>query len=886
MAGRAKGPPKVSEQGMRWYQRLFRRSRTEKRLDAELRFHLEQQVIDYVASGMTLEDARRRARLEFGGLDQVKEECRDVGAARFVETLIQDVRYGLRQLRRNPGFTAVAVITLALGIGANTVVFSVVNAVLLKPLAYHNPDRIVTLSSTWENSKDYSPVSAPDFRDWHEQSTSFSAMAYYKFFDTAILTGRKAEYRRVAMVTPQFFRAFDVRPAAGREFTPDEERPGSAGAAIVSFSFARSHFDSISAAVNQVVHIYDKPLTIVGVLPPAFHFPDETEIWFPVHTIFPVVDSRGGHNYWAIGRLKPGIRLDQAQAEMSTIAQRLAKQYPSTDGNMGVTVTRMRDEMVGNVRLTLYLLLAAVGLLLLIACANVATLLLARASARAREIVIRAALGASRKRTLRQLVTESVLLALLGGGAGLVVAIIGSKALILLAPGNVPRLSETGIDARVLAFTLAASLLASILFGLVPAFYASRTDLNEGLKQGTSRMVGSGALRIRGVLAVAEIAFTVVLLVGAGLLVRSFLALDNVPLGFHPDDVLVMDASVPAGPGLTGRLRAARFYGGLLDDLSHLPGVLAAGATMSLPGHACCSGSYWVDHLPKQLKADAPDAVFSVVTPGTFAALGVPLKAGRDFNARDAYNAPLTAIINETLGRRSFPGQDPIGRTIFCGLDTDKPMRIVGIVGDVRQYGPAQRPEPEIYVPYGQHTQSAGTSLSVVVRTTIAPGALAETLRRAVYNRSPDVPVRFSTLDDHVAQNVATPRFRTLLLGIFAAIAVCLAMAGVYGVLAYRVSQRTNEIGLRMALGATPGGILRLVLRQGLVFVGLGVTLGLAGALAATRVLTSMLFEVKPTDPIAYAGAAVLIGAVALAASYTPARRAARIDPTVALRHE
>jgi len=633
------------------------------------------------------------------------------------------------------------------------------------------------------------------------------------------------------------------------------------------------------------VHVFGRPLTIVGVLPAGFHFPDQTDLWFPADTIYPVVESRGGHNYWAVGRLKPGTRLDQAQAEMSSIALRLTKEYPSTDRNMCIAVTRMRDEMVRNVRLTLYVLLAAVGLVLLIACANVATLLLARASARAREIVIRTALGASRTRTLRQLITESSLLALLAGGAGLALAIFGSKALVALAPGNVPRLAETGIDARVLAFTFAVSLLASLFFGLAPALYASRADLNEGLKQGTARMVG-GALRMRGALVVAEIALSVILLAGAGLLVKSFIALDNVALGFRPEHVLVMDTSVPAGPGLGGRLHAARLYRGLLGDISNLPGVLAAGATMALPGHACCGGSYWIDHLPERSAANTPNAVYSVVTQGTFAALDIPLKAGRDFNAVDTYQAPLTAIINESLARQSFPGQNPIGRSIFCGLDTDKPMRIVGIVGDVRQYGPAREPEPEIYMPYDQHTRSAGTSLSVVVRTTIAPDALAETLRREVYERSPDVPMRFSTLEDSVSENVAAPRFRTLLLGIFAGIAVCLAMAGVYGVLAYMVSQRSNEIGLRMALGASPASVLRLILRQGLVFAGLGVALGLAGALAATRLLTSMLFEVKPGDPLTYVGAAVLLGAVALAASYIPARRASRVDPNVALRHE
>ena len=864
---------------------FIRRGQFHRELEEEMGEHLRMKTNALHEQGMPADEARYAAQREFGNALVLRERSRDMWGFAQLETLIQDLGFGLRQLRRNPGFTAVAIITLALGIGANTAVFSIVNAVLLKPLAYHDADRIVTLSSAWKNSNEYSPVSAPDFRDWHEQGAAFAAMAYYKVYDTAILTGQKAEYGHVGMVTPEFFRVFDEQPVAGREFTPEEEKPHSAGAAVVSSSYAQSHFGGNPAALGQTVQVFDRRLTIVGVLPARFDFPDQTAIWFPADTVFPIVESRGGHNYWAVGRLKPGIRLDQAQAEMSSIASRLTKEYPSTDRNMGITVTRMRDEMVRNVRLTLYVLLAAVGLVLLIACANVATLLLARASARAREIVIRTALGASRARTLRQLITESLLLALLAGAAGLILAIFVSKALVALGPGNVPRLSETGIDARVLAFTFAVSLLASLFFGLAPALYASRADLNEALKQGTARMVGGGTLRVRGALVVAEIALSVILLAGAGLLVKSFIALDNVALGFRPEHVLVMDTSVPAS-GLEGRLRAARLYGALLGDISHLPGVLAAGATMALPGQACCGGSYWIDHLPQQFGANAPNAVYSVVAPGTFAALGIPLKAGRDFNASDTYHAPLTAIINEALARQSFPHQDPIGRAIFCGLDTNKPMKIVGIVGDVRQYRPAQRPEPEIYMPYDQHTRSAGTSLSVVVRTTVRPDGLVGTLRREVYERSPEVPVRFSTLEDAVSENVAAPRFRTLLLGIFAAIAVCLAMAGVYGVLAYTVGQRTNEIGLRMALGATPASVLRLVLWQGLVFAGLGLAFGLAGALAATRLLTSMLFEVKPDDPIIYVGAAVLLGAVALAASYLPARRAAKVDPMVALRHE
>ncbi|HTV55847.1 MAG TPA: ABC transporter permease [Terriglobia bacterium] len=853
-------------------------------LSEEMREHLQEKVEELAANGLPAEEARFEAKRQFGNTLLLREQSRDVWSLRWLETLLQDMRYGLRQLRRNPGLAAVVMITLGLGIGANTAMFSVVNAVLLEPLAYHDPTRIVTLSSVWKHSSDYGPVSAPDFRDWQEQSDAFAAMAYYKTFDTAIVTGEKAEYGRVAMVTSQFLRVFDAGPVAGRGFTLDEEKPGSGGAAVVSLSYAQSHFGSGSAALGHTLEIYGKPLAIVGVLPAGFGFPDQTDIWFPAGAVLPVVESRGGHNYWAIARLKSDVRLKVAQAQMNAVASRLGKQYPSTDKDMGIAITRMRDEMVRNVRRTLYLLLGAVGLVLLIACANVATLLLTRATGRAREIVVRAALGASRVRITRQLITESLLLALLAGGAGLAFAVVSSKALIVLAPGNIPLLGKTAVDGPVLAFTLALSALTSILSGLAPALHASRSDLTEALKQGATRVVRGGT-RLHRALVVAEVALAMILLTGTGLLLRSFVELNNVPLGFRPEHVLVMDASVPAS-GVKGRLRAARFYRGLLDQISGMPGVSAAGATMALPGHACCSGWYRIDRMLRKSGENTPNAVYSVVTPGTFAALGIPFIAGRDFNAGDTADAPLTAVINEALARQAFHNQDPIGPAIFCGLDTDKPMRIVGVVGDVREYGPATNPEPEVYMPYDQHTGAAGTSLSVVVRSTDMPGALAEILRRVVHDRSADVPARFSTLGDSVSRNLDLPRFRALLLSIFAALAVCLAMIGVYGVLAYVVSQRSNEIGLRMALGATKGSVLRLVLRQGLMLVSLGMLIGFGGALVATRLLASMLFKVRPVDPVTYLGTAVFVSAVALAASYLPARRAAKVDPMVALRHE
>ena len=493
-------------------------------------------------------------------------------------------------------------------------------------------------------------------------------------------------------------------------------------------------------------------------------------------------------------------------------------------------------------------------------------------------------MGASRGHIVRQLITESLVLALLAGAVGLIVAVWGLKGLVALAPGDVPRLDETSIDAWVLAFTFGISLMASLLFGVIPAFQGSQVDPNEALKQGAARtLVGAGASRTRAALVVAEIALSVMLLVGAGLLIRSFVALHNVALGFRPQNVLVMQATVPA-PGPEGA-RANQFFRYVLADIGAVPGVLAAGATMAPPGHVDASGAYWIDHLPKELNLSAPQAAFSVVAPGTFAVLGIPLRRGRDFSDGDTRDAPFTAVINEALARRAFPGQDPIARVIFCGYDSMKPMKIVGVVGDVRQYGPAVEPQPEVYMPYQQHFYN-GTTLSVVARTAIDPGSLVEAMRRKARERSAEVPVKFTTMEASLYENVATPRFRTLLLTIFAGLAVCLAIAGVYGVMAYLVGQRTNEIGLRMALGASSSDVMWLVLRQGMAFAGIGLALGVIGAVAATRLLTSMLFEVEPSDPMTYVSVAVLLGAVVLLACYIPALRATKVDPMVALRYE
>ncbi len=863
---------------------LFRKEQGSHELDEELNGFLEMAAEEKMKQGMSRKEAVREVRLERGSLEVTKEVVRAAGWESFVDTSWQDITYGLRMLAKNPGFTSVAVLTLALGIGANTAVFSVVNAVLLKPLSYRDPDRIVALSDFLRAGESPTAlskqVSILNVEDWHDQSSSFEAMAYYSSREAAVMPGSAAEYAKVARVSPEFFRVFAIEPVLGRSFTAEEMKPGSGGASMISYAYWQSHFGGDPSVVGQPVRVYGRPRPITGVLPPGFRFPDKTDLWVPAN-VFNLKEPRSAQNYLAVARLKPGISLEQAQPEMNSIADRLEQQYPESNKGRSVAVTRMRDEMVGDVRLTLYLLLGAVSVVLLIACANTATLLLGKATARTREVAVRAAIGASQGRIVRQLVTESLVLAFLAGALGLLLAYAGSKALVTLAPADLPRLAETGIDRWVLAFTLCTSLVTTLLFGLVPALYASKIDLNDALKLGGTRsLIGGGMVRMRGALVVAEIALAVVLLSGAGLLIKSFVALHNVVLGFQPENVLVMRATVPA-PIPVGR----QFFKDVLSQIATLPGVLAAGATMAPPGYVDSTGFYFVDHMPAQPDPTAPAVVLSIVAPGTFAALGIPLKNGRDFSESDTIDRPFVAVVNEAVVRKSFPNQNPLGRTIFCPFDSFQGMTIIGVVGDVRQRGPEREPMPECYMTYQQHGYN-GATLSVIARTVGNPTALAETLRRIAHERSPDVPMKFTTMEATLSENVAAPRFRTLLFGIFAALAVLLAMGGVYGVMAYAVGRRSNEIGVRIALGASTGSLLRLVLGQALLLAGVGLALGLAAAVAGTRLLTSMLFQVRPNDPVVYLAVAVLLGIVALVASYVPARRASRIDPLTALRQE
>jgi putative ABC transport system permease protein len=791
-----------------------------------------------------------------------------------------DLNCALRSLRHDPAFTTLAILVMALGIGANTAVFSVVNAVLLRPLAYHDADRIVTLASLWKERGTHGQVSAPDYHDWHDQSTSFAAIAYYDDRSGAVSVGTSADFTRVASVSREFFSVFSIEPAMGRGFSSEDWKSGAA--VVVSYAYWQNHFGGATDAIGARLRMYDRSFAVVGVMPPGFDFPNKTAVWLPANSIFPDIPARSSHNFRVVARLQAWVTLSQAQAEMQGIGTRLERQYPDSNRNKNVAVTAMREQMVGNVRFTLYLLLGAVGLILLIACANMANLLLARASTRGREIAIRAAVGASRARIVRQLVVESAVLGVISGAAGVMLAMWTTPALIALSPGNVPRLEEAGLDVRVLLFTLAISLLSSLIFGLAPALHASRVDLNDALKQGTTRTgVASHASRLRGALVVAEIAISVVLLAGAGLLLRSFRSLLDVPLGFRPDHVLMMQAAVKASD-VGGDPRAAQLFKEILATAQSLPGVLSAGLDQTPPGDTTSDGGYYIDQPPKTYSVSAPQAVFSFVSGGLFRTLEIPLRAGRDFNASDTHDARPTVVINESLARKSFPGENPLGHTLYCGF-APQGMTIVGVVGDIHQLGPAQDARPEMLMPYEQHPM---TQMSLLMRTTGEPVGIADALRRFVHARSPDTPVRFTTLEHSLAENVAGPRFRTFLLAVFAGLAALLAIAGVYGVMTYVVGQRTSEIGLRMALGAGPADLLRLVLGQGLTLTAIGLVIGLAGAMAASTVLRSFLFGVKTDDPLTYGAVALLLTLAAAVASYIPAHRAVRVDPLRALRQD
>jgi putative ABC transport system permease protein len=804
--------------------------------------------------------------------------------------LWQELGHALRGLRKNPGFTLVAVLTLALGIGANTAIFSIVNGVILSPLRYPDADRIVAVSTYWKQTGETTArLAGGDLLDIRDGGQVFDSLSYYIGGEMGVQLTSRAEFAGAYFVNPEFFRVFGVQPVYGRLFELGQSSQSVVPSAAVSLAFAERNFGSGPIALGRTLRIENKIYAIAAVLPAGFQFPRQAEVWVPA-PLTPQNLSRTAYNYPVIAKLKPGVTLSAAQARLETRGARLAMAFPDSNRYKSFVAIPLRDQLAGPVRATLYLLMGAVALVLLIACTNVADLMLARATARSSEIAVRAALGARRWHIVRPLLLESLVLALGGGALGLLFARFGMDVLVRMSANRVPlpRLNEIHVDGMVLAFASGISLLACLLFGLTPAWQAARVDLHDALKQRASRgqLCGRSAL-LRNAPVVAQIALSFVLAIGAGLLLRSFVALSTVHLGYRTSGILVMYAHAPAR-SLDQYVGVGRLFERILTELRGIPGVTSVAAVMGLPaGQYSVNGNYAVEG--NQVFAPGqphPHAGFRLASPGYFDAMGIPLPRGRDFSPRDQFGTPLVAIVSEALARQSFPNEDPLGHRLQCDFDsTTQWVTIVGVAADVRQDSPASAPAPQLYMPLPQHPYSAN-EIQVVVRTSLDPGSVAGAVRQKVHRLNPEIAMKFTTMDEMVADSIARPRFRTLLIGTFAGLALLLAMAGVYGVMSYTIAQRTPEFGLRVALGAGAGDIVGLVLMRAARLAGIGLTIGLALSLAVSRFVSTMLFGVKPTDATTYAAVLLAVIPVILLAAAVPAWRAARIDPLTALAEE
>lgn len=861
------------------------RREVKQEIDEELRFHLEQRTAENIAAGMTPVEAESEARKRFGNLQSVREECREKRGATFGEATLGDLRFAFRQLLKNPSFTAVAVLTLALGVGANTAIFCVVNGILFRPLNYPEPDRLVQLNES--NVKLGFPnfsVAPGTFRDWQAQNRVFEDLAAISgnFMN---LTGVAKPERVLGLrVSANLFSVLKVNPELGRLFLPEEDAIGRNDAVVLSHSLWQERFGGDKDIVGKQITLNGQSRTVVGVLetPPTFH----AALWVPLSLDNDERENRGGHYLGVLGRLKPGVSLAQARADMATIASNLERQYPDSKQGWSVLVQTMLETEVGDTRPALAVLAWAVALVLLIACANVANLLMAKAASRQREFAIRTALGAGRGRLIRQLMTESLLLGLSGGGVGLVLAMVGLGVFQRMAPSNLPRMGDVHLDGQVLAFTLLVSLATGIIFGLVPAWHATRIDVNEPLKEGGRGMTeGRGRNRLRSGLVIAEIALSLTLLVDVGLLIRSFVRLNSEPVGFQTSHLLAVDVGLPEGKYKDGRAQAA-FFDDLLGRLAHLPGVESVGTVSALPfSGANAWFSVSVDGGPAPALGEPASAAYREISAGYFHALKLPLIAGREFSDQDRDSSPGVVVVNQTFAGAFFPKEEALGKRIQVGEGPGpNPCEIVGIIKDVKNFGLEEKVVPEMYCPYRQ--RSSGY-FSVLVRAKGDPASIANSLRDAVLAIDKDQPIQsIRTMDELVVNSLAGRRFMITLLGVFASLALILCTIGIYGLISYTVAQRTHEFGVRVALGARVGDVLQLVLGQAVGLALTGLVLGAVGAWVGARLLANQLYGIEPYDPVTFALGTFVLGAVALLACLIPARRAAKVDPMVALRNE